>query len=271
MDCTKKKLIPKRSWTMDIPENKKGLSGSTLKLIAVVSMLIDHFGASVFLLLMQLRYHEIPGAWMSFGLAQMESCYEILRNVGRLAFPIYCFLLIEGVFHTGNKIKYIGRLLAFALISEIPFDLAIYHRVFSLNHQNVFFELALGVLTICLIQKAEEKVRLFFPVLLGITAISSFLAEILHFDYGWFGIVCITLLYLTAETRINQVIVGAFGFAWEITAPLAFLLVWFYNGKRGMRIKYLFYVVYPAHLAVYALLCMWIVNRIGLNGYFRLI
>ena len=107
-----------------------GINGFTLKWIAIVSMLIDHMGAILF------------------------PQYIEMRIVGRLAFPIYCFLLAEGAVHTSNIRRYEIRLLAFACLSDIPFDLAFFGGV-TLEHQNVFFTLLLGVLVIEQFQKHE--------------------------------------------------------------------------------------------------------------------
>ena len=91
------------------------MDGTVLKLIACLSMFIDHLGAVCF------------SGMMGF------------RIIGRLAFPIYCFLLVEGAVHTHDMKKYILRMGIFALISEVPFDLAFYHRLVYMGHQNVFF------------------------------------------------------------------------------------------------------------------------------------
>ena len=90
------------------------MDGTVLKLIACLSMFIDHLGAVCF------------SGMMGF------------RIIGRLAFPIYCFLLVEGAVHTHDMKKYILRMGIFALISEVPFDLAFYHRLVYTEHQNVF-------------------------------------------------------------------------------------------------------------------------------------
>lgn len=96
-------------------------SGSTLKIIAMLSMLIDHIAA---VLVDSRAYPELYGA---------------MREIGRLAFPVFCFLIVEGYFNTKNVKKYVGRLLIFGVISEIPFDLAIFGRPGTeFAHQNVF-------------------------------------------------------------------------------------------------------------------------------------
>lgn len=134
---------------------KRGISGSTVKIIAVIAMLIDHTAAAV--LLRQLLANglgNIAGAGIAqqqqwvFDNAQLYSCYTIMRLVGRLGFPIFCFLLVEGYQRTRDVKKYAVRLGIFALISEIPFDLALCGNVFFPGYQNVYFTLLLGLLAL---------------------------------------------------------------------------------------------------------------------------
>ena len=129
-------------------ENKKGISGSTLKMIAIVTMVIDHIGAAVLArLLMVNGLGELDQTnadaimlWLSANGA-LYWTYTIMRMIGRVAFPIFCFLLVEGFLHTHDVKKYAMRLGLFALISEIPFDLAFSSKILEFNYQNVFFTL----------------------------------------------------------------------------------------------------------------------------------
>ena len=97
-------------------QKRFGISGSALKVLALMIMLIDHIGAVIVVKIM-----NAPGFDHDF----WGSLYWPLRYIGRLAFPIFCFLLVEGFVHSSNVKKYLGRILVFAAISEIPFDLAI--------------------------------------------------------------------------------------------------------------------------------------------------
>ena len=132
------------------PSNKKfGISGSTLKLIAIVSMLIDHTAATVIrALLISASPDWQPG---------LRTLYSVSRDIGRLAFPIFCFLLVEGFLHTRNPKKYAGRLFLFALISEIPFDLALQSGWFDPGKQNVYFTLLIGLLVLMGLSYFREK------------------------------------------------------------------------------------------------------------------
>ena len=133
-------------------KEKRGISGSTLKLIAIITMLIDHTAATILdRTLIARGLGNLSGdvqATQDF-LVQNGTLYGIdmaRRLIGRLAFPIFCFLLIEGFLHTRNVWKYAIRLGVFALISEIPFDLAFHAKFFYFQYQNVFFTLLIGVL-----------------------------------------------------------------------------------------------------------------------------
>lgn len=117
----------------------EGISGSTVKLVGIITMLIDHFAAAI------LGRILISSSWSE----QLYTFYTFLRLVGRLGFPIFCFLLVEGFGKTRSKTKYAVRLGLFALISEVPFDLALCAKVLEYEYQNVYFTLFLGMLALC--------------------------------------------------------------------------------------------------------------------------
>lgn len=114
------------------------MSGTTLKWIAVISMLIDHTAE----VLINHNAALTDPIW-----AQI---YVLMRGIGRIAFPIYAFLLVEGFLHTRDVKKYLARMLTFAVVSEIPFDLAVFHTPFYWGYQNVFFTLFLGLLALAI-------------------------------------------------------------------------------------------------------------------------
>lgn len=115
-------------------------SGGTLKMLAIITMLIDHCGASI---VGPLR-HKLPDGSQLGDFCQI--IYPHMRNIGRLAFPIFCFLLVEGFLHTRNVKKYAFRMFLFALISELPFDYAFSNQLIRNAHQNVYFTLLIGLL-----------------------------------------------------------------------------------------------------------------------------
>lgn len=229
-----------------------GLSGSTLKLIAIITMFIDHVGAAVLArVLLQ-----------DGGSEMLYKVYYAMRDVGRIAFPIFCFLLVEGFEHTGNRKKYAVRLFAFALISEVPFDLAFSSRILEFGYQNVFFTLFIGLVTIMAFHAVEEHTEwhpVLRSVLLAGTAFAGMgIAELLRTDYAAKGVLCILIFYLFRRMRGLQILAGCLFFCWwELPALVAFIPIAFYNGKRGWNIKYFFYLFYPVHLLVLYMICCY--------------
>lgn len=241
---------------------KTGISGSTVKIIAIAVMLIDHIGAVIverMLLNAGALYQTQEQLQQGIAYRQDEAVIAtlllvdlILRMIGRLGFPIFCFLLIEGFMHTKNVWNYALRLGVFALISEVPFDLAFSGSFFYMDYQNVFFTLFIG-LTVMIaydrIQRREnwpgwqKKILGIIAILLGMGV-----AALLKTDYAAIGVLCVMIMFLFRKNRLHQVIAGCIAFCWEITAPLAFVPIAMYNGKRGLNMKYVFYAFYPVHL-----------------------
>lgn len=219
------------------------LSGTALKRLACLSMLVDHLGASL----------------LENGLFRCSAIDPRLVGLDqllRLAFPIYCFLLVEGFLHTHDLKKYALRMLGFALISEWPFDWAFFSGVYW-GHQNVYFTLLLGLLAMKALDTYQTPEGM--PALKGILgAAACFLAAaLLHCDYDVLGLALILALYMTRKDKRAQCIAGAVFSLFEPVAPLAFGLVWFYSGERGGSSKleqWAFYWFYPAHIFVLGVL-----------------
>ena len=239
-------------------KTRRGLSGTVLKYIACITMLIDHIGASCIeagILRPALDAGTLSAdALASAPLYQLDS---VLRFTGRLAFPIFCFLLVEGFVHTHDVKKYLGRMVLFGLVSEIPYDLAFFRSPFDPSQQNVYWTLALGVLAMAGLKHFETPEGIVSwqgYLCAGGCALAALLANT---DYNAIGVIIICALYLTRRDRKRQCIIGAVLFAFELTAPLAFVLIWFYSGRRGKCGKALqkcFYGFYPVHIALLAVI-----------------
>ena len=258
----------------DAPQVWRIVSGSTLKMIAVITMLIDHFAAGVLG-----RY--LTGAnnmdWSDMGAYErwMEQngslmhAYNVMRDIGRVAFPIYCFLLVEGFMYTKSRKKYAGRLLLFAFISEIPFDLLFRGSFMDFSYQNVFFTLFFGMLAmIGMDWAAKRESLLVVKVLLTFASagICMFAAKLMLTDYAELGVLCIIIMFLLRYNRELQIAAGSCSFLFflnEVAAPYAFISIAMYNGKRGWKMKYFFYLFYPVHLLLLYLLC----NALGIASY----
>lgn len=226
-----------------VPDKYKILSGSVLKLIAIITMLIDHIGA-----------HLMDNSLVLFTLGSYSVTLRILtRLVGRIAFPLFCFLLIEGFLHTRNRLRYGLNLFIFALISEIPWNLEHNGTIFLAGSQNVFFTLLLGYLALCAIEKLTSKPLLQLITILALSVISIYLRA----DYGRVGFLFIIFLYVLREHEILRLLPSfLLPKMWFVMA--AFIPITLYNGKRGFIkgyvMKYAFYIFYPAHIFVIYLL-----------------
>lgn len=214
-----------------------GISGSALKWLAIITMTIDHIGAGI------LNYSH------QFSSTDLSELYTMSRLIGRLAFPIFVFLIVQGYQHTSDLRKYLTRLFLFALISEVPFDLMGSNQMVSLNHQNIFFTLSIGVAGLTAIEHFEKKKQILPQI--GALVVSVFAAEFLNTDYGWYGILFILGIGTLRDQKIGQTLFGVtMGIAQMLVASIAFLPIWFYNGKRGRQNKWFFYLYYPVHLFI---------------------
>lgn len=237
-------------------------------------MIINHIGAGF------LRFGDAT----VFG-RNLELFYEI----GRPTFVIFAYLLTEGYIHTRSKAKYLRNLAIFALVSEVPFDLCFYGMPLMPLHQNVFITLTLGLIALWAIDSAVDALRLTTlmrtsPLIATIAAslvatiiatIVAVIADTTYSDYGANGIAAIVIigvgrrLITAAEARwpvafierpwlatLLTVVVVEVAFTFQWTHPLTHLgvvLIALYDGTRGKQSKWLFYIIYPAHLLIIAL------------------
>lgn len=207
-----------------------------LKLLAIICMTIDHIGAVMFPQLL------------------------FLRIIGRLAFPIFVFLMVEGVYHTSNMKKYLLRLGVFAFISEIPFDLAFSGKLIRLDNWNVFFTLFAGVLAIYYIQRIKSGFTLWILLTFILWSV-NFLGT----DYGANGVLLmIALYYLRGNFKgvcLAFVLIFIFVMSGlQMYAVLAIVPIYFYNGEKGYNTKQLFYYYYPIHLIVLFIMKLFFVS-----------
>ena len=223
---------------------EKIFSQEGLKLMACITMLIDHIGATI-----------IPN--MDF------------RIIGRLAFPIYCFLMVEGIWHTRNLKQYAIRLGIGALLSEIPFDLLFFGRI-TWDHQSVMVTLLLGLLAVYWGRKQKNY---WLPFCICFLA-----AEFLCTDYGGWGVAIICMFAMTREVPHREwlQLLGLALIFWamdsyalpfgEIRIPIQFfglpamIPIGLYSGKkltRNRAAQWAFYLFYPVHLTA---LLMWVIR-----------
>lgn len=231
----------------------RGISGSTVKLVGIITMFIDHFAAAlIFRVILNGGYTR-----------ELYNFYLFLREVGRLGFPIFCFLLVEGFEKTRSKTKYALRLGLFALISEIPFDLAFSAVWMEFEHQNVYFTLFLGMLALCaydFLGKRNLPKILRWGLDMAVLVVIMLIADFLKTDYSGMGVLTITVMYALRRSRLAAMAGGCVVLAVmdlrELPAFLTLLPVAAYNGERGWKLKYFFYAFYPAHL-----LLLWLIAK----------
>lgn len=238
--------------------HKIAFNACYLKIAAIVTMFIDHFTASV---LTYCLYPALPD--------EMQwNCYELiifLRTIGRLAFPVFCFFIVEGALHTHNIKKYAVRLLLFGVISEIPFDMALFGDVVYWDYQNVYWTLLIGLVVIALLEKLQGKTPAIFLLRFVIMLAGLLAAYLWKSDYDVAGVLVIIAFYLCRKYRILQIIIGVALMLWEIQniwicIPIVLfaLLLWNYDGTRGKPLKYFFYAFYPVHLLAFGLIRMFV-------------
>ncbi len=246
-------------------KKKISVNSAFLKHIAYLSMFVDHFFAVVFMEYMLWRVDQ------GFFVDEATKVYHMGRAVGRIAFVLFAFMAAEGFCHTHSRKKYLIRLGAFALLSEIPFDLALQGKLFDLQDQNVYFTLFFGVLALYLLETLHGHILLQAA---GV-AICCAAALFLKSDYMFMGVLLIVVFYLFRGSFWLQFLGGSivlyFGIVliymvryWGTYIPLAtffnsglselygifaFVPIYLYNGEKGKQLpKAFYYLFYPLHL-----------------------
>lgn len=224
----------------------KKFTSADLKLIAMTTMFIDHVGA---ILIEKSSLYEIGG---------FQMLDFILRQIGRISFPLYCFLLVEAFFFTRDRKKYALRVLGLAFLSELQYDMA-FSFGWNTGRNNVLFTLVLGFMMIWGLSKLEEKYegkKLLVMSILPV-AVTCGISMILHSSYTYMGILIIALLYLLRRDNKLKCILSALVLARTPMASVGFLCAYHYNGEKGkMKIPGWFYQwFYPVHI-----LFLWLVR-----------
>ena len=234
-----------------------GLNSTALRLLAILFMVLDHLWATV-----------VPGnLW--------------LTCLGRLAFPIFAFQLCEGYRHTGDFRRYCLRLLVFALLSEIPFNLFYAGSVIFPFHQNVLFTLLLGLLAIRQADRLRREEGIKKKSLRCLALLLILAGGVVLFpDYGLMGVMTVLCFFVFRDHRLFQlaamavlnifafkgqtipVSLGALAFDFPIQgfALLALPLIWLYNGEKGpggKGLRLFWYIFYPLHM-----LALYFIQRI---------
>ena len=234
-------------------------SSMSLHILAMVFMLCDHLWGTI-----------VPGN-------------DWLTCIGRISFPIFAFLIVEGYFHTRNLKKHAGRLLLFALLSEIPFNLAMGSSLFYPIHQNVLWSFLISLGLIHWNEKAKATQKLWRRIVTGfLTVLLGYLIGLVTMvDFYHAGILTVLVFYFFRQRKwwcyagqllclwyINMEMLGGYGYELQLFgepfflvrqgfALLALIPIWLYRGRQGYHSKllqYAYYAFYPLHLLLLGLI-----------------
>ncbi len=214
------------------------LSRTHLKLIACLTMLIDH-----------LCFVFFSGS---------ADAINFRLTIGRIAFPLFTFMICEGFYYTRSRLRYCLQILLLFVATEYIYDMAFYHRIYWKN-QSVLLTLLLALLMYCAMEKCKKYLILQLLICAGFAAAAHYL----HADYGHWGIIMCTALYFCRKIQLPDYVSVAISIIALIAgygtygAFLAVIFVFFYDNTRGhigTAGKYLFYVFYPAHLLILRLI-----------------
>lgn len=240
-------------------KGKIELTSMVLHIMAMAFMLCDHLWGTI-----------VPGN-------------DWLTCIGRLAFPIFAFLLVEGYFHTKNLKKYVTRLLLFAILSEIPFNFAMGSRLFYPIHQNVLWSFLIAIGLIHWNERVRQTWKLWLRVLVGCASVllGYITGLVTMVDYYHAGILTVLVFYFFRQKNwwsyacqllclwyINMEMLGGFSYEVQIFGQTRFLMrqgfallalipIWLYRGKQGYHsrwLQYAYYGFYPLHLLILGVL-----------------
>ena len=221
-----------------------------LHILAMACMLCDHLWGTI-----------VPGN-------------DWLTCIGRIAVPIFAFMLVEGYFRTKNLGRYVRRLLLFAVISEIPFNFMMAGGWLYPFHQNTIFTLALGLWAVSILEELRDKTVGRGKGLL-LLAVAALLSVVGFPDYGWQGVLTVVLFYVMRGHRLawmgqlaGMVVIHCLLFEgqtlpWLLDLPLqsfavlALIPIWLYNGqlgRGGKAFRQAAYWYYPLHMIALAII-----------------
>lgn len=219
-------------------------SGAQLKYLAFISMLIDHVNNAIVTPMLD------GGGFLLY----LSNIFSIL---GRIAFPIFIFFIVEGFFKTSNRKKYLITLLIFGVISEVPFDMFTSKTFFDPHWNNMMFTLALCLITIWIIDSIKNKLDnkvLWYVISVIIVILFGFLAMQLSLDYDYHAIVVAYLFYIFYDKPMLGAGLGYLSIIKELYSFLGFGMTLTYNGERGRQYKWLNYFFYPVHILILGIL-----------------
>lgn len=229
---------------------KCGLTKTKLQILAMVAMLCDHVAKVIIYPVIISRYSN---NWLS-NHSYILRMYDALVFLGKISFPIFAFFIVEGFFKTNNVYSYMKRLFLFAILAEIPYDLATSGKLINFEKQNVLWTLLVGLICLFIIDNFKNS-KFGLCKVIGSVSFILLVASFLNLDWGIYpGIVLILWFYLAHKSKKIRLLLGYCLMVPDVGfmsgAELSFLLLYFYNQRRGRGNKWLLYIFYPAHLLV---------------------
>ena len=219
-------------------------TGAQLKYIAFISMLIDHVNNAI----------VTPLLNGSGFLLYLSNIFSIL---GRIAFPIFVFFIVEGFFKTKDRRKYLLTLIFFGVISEVPFDMFTSKTFFNPYWNNMMFTLALCLITIWIIDFLKEKIKnkvLWYITSIIFVILFCLVAMWFSLDYDYHAILVACIFYIFYDKPLLGAGLGYMSIIKELYSCLGFFMTLTYNGKRGRQYKYINYLFYPVHILILGIL-----------------
>ncbi len=253
--------------------NLPGFTADGLKNFACVTMLIQNIGIAIvengLIHLDQYTQEELSAAMEADShLMVLAGVGSVMQIIGGLAVPIFAFLLVEGFLHTADYAAYLRRMLLFAVLSEIPYDLACSGRLMDWSSQNALMAMSVCLLMLYFLRMAKpkddgsgKKSGRFRSVLIQllIVACAVFWVSLLRAGYGFCLVLLTAVFYLLHDRNGLKIILGAVISLMYVVGPFAFYGIGFYTGERKDRLpKYAYYIFYPAHLLVLGVILLFL-------------
>ncbi len=237
-------------------------SGASLKLYGCVTAFFYALSLSVFQrgLIGTGNYtaQELSELMSTDGRVMMLSGWaSVLQLVGNLSVPVFAFLLVEGFYHTGSLKKYLLRMAFFGMLSEVPYDLALYGRPWDLTGQNVFFTYFVCLVMLWSFSYFQNRQGfMLWAMRLAAVLAAAVWVSVMRSCFGLITVALCAVYALLREKRGQAILIGAAVSVAYISAPVSAFPLWNYAGARGRTWnKFIYYALYPAHL-----LLLWAVT-----------
>lgn len=231
-------------------------SSNALKIVAMISMFIDHLAI---MLVLNGKLYGYDASLFANAVKQPEAkswliLYRICRLIGRISFPIFAFLLVEGFRKTSNRLYYFARILILAFISEIPFNLMLFNKMFCNDIQNVLFTYSLGLIMLALIRLSRDLGIVIHSFILILFVVAS---KILKTDYWLEGMLLLFVFYeFRQDLYLKCIIALVITFLSSIEKHFGFgifsiYFILFYDDTKGfLKLKRFPYIFFPLHMII---------------------